>query len=256
MAKTANIKSSTSTTADRTECLGFVEALTSDGAALLAAVSAAPRAQVAACPGWDNAELAAHMGRLWHYVSRQVSAVETVTGGGRPPEGKDVVLWAREGLNALLAALASADPQAASWNWSRSEPQKAAFWFRRMAQETAVHRWDAEAAAGDPSPIPGWLAADGIEEFATMWLPTRRAEANEDVIGTAHIHASDPVDGQPSEWFIVLGFRGAVNTRHEHQKGDAVVRGTASDILLRLWGRPSSVEEFGDLTVLAALRAE
>ena len=196
------------------------------------------------------------MGRLWRYVSRQVSAIEPVDGGGRPPEGTDVVIWARAGLDALLAVLSTADPDSPSWNWSRSEPQKAAFWFRRMAQETAVHRWDAQAAEGAPQPIVSWLAADGIEEFATMWLPARRGRAKEDVIGTAHIHASDPVDEQPSEWFLALGFHGAVSMRHEHQKGDAVLRGKASDILLRLWGRPSAVEEFGDLTVLAALRAE
>ena len=53
------------------------------------------------------------------------------------------------GLDALVAALAATDPDEPVWNWSPTHAAAPArFWFRRMAQETAVHRWDAEAAAG------------------------------------------------------------------------------------------------------------
>ena len=89
-----------------------------------------------------------------------------------------------------------------------------------------------------------------------MWLPRRRGQSKEEIVGTAHLHAHDPSEGQPSEWFVELGPQGKVSSRHAHEKGDAVLRGPASDILLRLWQRPSDVEEFGDETVRSALRAE
>jgi len=211
---------------------------------------------VANCPGWDNLALARHIGRIWHYVSRQARSTAPLERGGAPADGEDPVVWAADGLTALLLTLTETDPQAEAWNWAPSEPNIAIFWFRRMAQETAMHRWDAESATGDALPIAGWLAADGIEEVMTMWLPRRRGEANEDTVGTAHLHASDPSEGHPSEWFVELGPQGEVTCRHVHEKGDAVLRGAASDILLRLWQRPSGVEEFGDEAVRAALRAE
>ena len=88
----------------------------------------------------------------------------------------------------------------------------------------------AQAAASTPDPIVSWLAADGIEEIMTMWLPARRGRAKEAATGTAHLHVGDPADGQPSEWFLQLGPAGTMSYEHTHQKGDAVLRGTASDI--------------------------
>ena len=234
----------------------YLKAIRSEGETLLADVGEAPDAAVPSCPGWDNLTLARHIGRIWHYVSRQARTTEPLDSDGAPAPGEDPLVWAADGLTALLLTLTETDPQAQAWNWARNEPNTAAFWFRRMAQETVVHRWDADSATGDPVPITGWLAADGIDEVMTMWLPRRRGQAKEDIVGTAHLHASDPSEGQPSEWFVELGPQGTVTCRYAHEKGDAVLRGASSDILLRLWQRPSSVEEFGDETVRAALHAE
>ena len=237
----------------------YLKAIRTEGETLLADVGAAPHAAVPSCPGWDNLTLARHIGRIWHYVSRQARSLEPLDAGGAPADGEDPLVWAADGLTALLLTLTETTPQSECWNWARSEANTAAFWYRRMAQETAMHRWDADAAGragGDPVPITGWLAADGIDEVMTMWLPRRRGQAKEEIVGTAHLHASDPSDGHPSEWFLELGPQGKVTCRYAHEKGDAVLRGASSDILLRLWQRPSEVDEFGDETVRSALRAE
>jgi uncharacterized protein (TIGR03083 family) len=234
----------------------YVEAVRVEGEAALAAIGSAPDAQVPSCPEWNALTLCLHLGRLWNYVSRQARSTEQRDDSGSPDEGEDPLVWAADGLAALLVTLTETDPRSEAWNWTRSEPKLAAFWFRRMAQETAMHRWDAQSAAGEPAPIPSWLAADGIDEVTTMWLPRRRGRIKEDIVGTAHLHAHDPSPGQPSEWFVEFGPAGQVSSRYAHEKGDAVLRGSASDILLRLWRRPSAVEEFGDATVLSALRAE
>lgn len=234
----------------------FLDQLRADGAALLTAVHSAPLAPVSTCPGWDNMTLAAHVGGLWHWASRQTRQAVPVERPERPTAGGDELDEAAGGLAALLRVLEKTDPHATAWNWTRSEPQTAAFWLRRMTQETAMHRWDAQAAAGEPDPIVSWLAADGVEEVMTMWLPARRGRSKEAVTGTAHLHATDVTADHPSEWFLHLGPDGAVSYQHIHQKGDAVLRGTPSDILLRMWGRRSQVDQFGDDAVLAALRAE
>ena len=51
-------------------------------------------------------------------------------------------------------------------------PDRAGFWARRQAQELAIHRWDAQTAAGEPRPIDRALAVDGIQEVFDI-LPER-----------------------------------------------------------------------------------
>lgn len=234
----------------------FLDQLRDNGAALIAAARAAPSAAVSTCPGWDNMALATHVGGLWHWASRQARHASPADRPEPPTTDADQWGWLESGLSALLGVLQETDPEVKAWNWTRSEPQTAAFWMRRMTQETALHRWDAQAAAGEADPIVSWLAADGIEEVMTMWLPARRGRSKEAITGTAHLHVSDAAEGQPSEWFLEFGPAGSMNYGHAHQKGDAVMRGTASDILLTLWGRPSKTDQFGESAVLLALRAE
>jgi len=50
--------------------------------------------------------------------------------------------------------------------------------------------------------------------------------------------------------------QGGLTVTHEHGKGDAAVRGPASQLLLWIWGRPvSEVQVFGDDAVAAAWQA-
>jgi uncharacterized protein (TIGR03083 family) len=114
-----------------------------------------------------------------------------------------------------------------------------------MAHETSVHRWDAQLAAGDPQPIDGNLATDGVDEFLENFLE------NEDRISSAgeliHMHRTDG----PGEWLIRLSPDGA-HVSHGHEKGDVAVRASSSDLVLLLWGRvkPDDVEIFGDRALL------
>ncbi len=54
------------------------------------------------------------------------------------------------------------------WTWSPQ--QDVAFVIRRVTQETAVHRVDAERAAGRDHRIDPELAADGVDEFLYHFL--------------------------------------------------------------------------------------
>ena len=50
-------------------------------------------------------------------------------------------------LHELVATLDAVDPELPAWNFA-PQAKKAAFWHRRMAHETAIHRWDAQMAGG------------------------------------------------------------------------------------------------------------
>jgi uncharacterized protein (TIGR03083 family) len=116
-----------------------------------------------------------------------------------------------------------------------------------MAHEVAVHRWDAQTAAGDPHPIDRVLAVDGIQEAFDL-APVRLAANPPRGTGeTIHFHCTD---GE-GEWLLRLTPDGLVVTQ-EHAKGDVAARGSASDLLLMVWGRlgPDAVDVFGDAALL------
>ena len=236
--------------------LPYLDALRQDGDALLAAARRDLQAPVPSCPGWDVQALVAHVARIYTYVGQQARSAERVPNDPPVPNGDAILDFFAEAHAALLLVLRETPAAAPAWNWARNAPDTAAFWPRRMALETTVHRWDAQSAAGSPDPITTWLASDGIGEMIDHFLAARRGRAKEDVTGTVHLHATDPVDGVPSEWVIDLGARGSTSWHEGHEKGDAAIRGAASDLLLAVWQRPSHAERFGDPTLLDAIRAE
>jgi uncharacterized protein (TIGR03083 family) len=125
-------------------------------------------------------------------------------------------------------------------------------WPRRQAHETAVHRWDAEQAIGRPTAIDPELASDGIDEYFEVMLPRKVVRDGIELpAGSLHVHCTDV----PGEWLLQVD-GGVLHMTREHRKGDAALRGPASAILLRLWGRrPHDADELslvGDDAVLDA----
>lgn len=215
-----------------------------------AARAAGPTAPVPTCPGWSVGDLLRHQGHLHRWVATLAERRPSM----EPEFWKDIVEpaddavldWFGEGAEACAASLAAAGPDAAMWSWTGDST--ALFWARRQAHETAVHRYDAELAAGTPRPVDGDLAVDGIDEAFDI-LPFRRMA--DDVRGTGetiHLHCTD----REGEWLVRLD-PDAVRVTREHAKGDVAARGTASDLFLLLWGRvaPEAVEVFGDGSLVA-----
>jgi uncharacterized protein (TIGR03083 family) len=170
----------------------------------------------------------------------------------RPPEGPPMVDWFRAGVAEVCDTLAGTDPALPVWNWSRMD-QTAAFWFRRMAEETAVHRWDGQHAVGSDAPIDARLAVDGIDEMFEAVAPTARIDGALRAGATVHLHATD-VEG---EWLLTLA-ETSVTMTHGHGKGDAALRAPVSDLLLFLWNRlppdTPGFEVFGDASLLTEWR--
>ena len=82
---------------------------------------------------------------------------------------RDPVDWLSDAHARLLAMFARSEPTTPSYTWWPPD-QTVGFWARRMAHETAVHRFDAELAAGTPTSINADLAADGVDEILGVML--------------------------------------------------------------------------------------
>jgi uncharacterized protein (TIGR03083 family) len=220
-----------------------------DNADLLvhAAETAGLDARVPTCPDWDVAELLAHIGRVHRWAASNTTRspdAEFARPDVEIPEPAARAAWVRAGAAELVAALErpASDP---AWTWL--PPNTVGFWQRRQAHETAMHRVDAESAAGAPRPIDAALAADGIDELLEILgnnpvrpPPTGSGE-------TLHFHCTD-VDG---EWFVRLSPDG-LDVERIHAKGDVAARGSASDLLCWLQGRGSvdRLEVLGDAALL------
>jgi len=210
---------------------------------------------IMACPGWSLARLAEHVGQIHRWAN--FCAIH----GRRPSDDEAQALesfdasiaadWMRAGVAELAATLRQLDPAAPTWHPFPGD-QTAAFWPRRQAHETAVHRWDAEQACGKPTGIDPTLASDGIDEYFSIVLP-RLVSAGRAKLptGSLHVHCTDV----PGEWLLWADDGGFQMTR-AHQKGDAALRGPAAAILLRLWGRHADdadeLSPVGDQAVLDA----
>ncbi len=214
-----------------------------------AAVDAGLDAPVPSCPAWTAERLARHTGMVLRYVGKVVEAGGPIDAKAlpKPPPGGLVVQWFEEMARTTVDVLAAKDPDDELWNWA-GQPPVAAFWQRRMAHELAVHAVDAQLAAAQAPLVPTALAADGIDELLTVLLPAKVTLGGADLggLGTLHVHCTD-TDG---EW-LVAPADGRLEVTRAHAKGDAALRGPASEILLRLCNRGGGGEVVGDASVVA-----
>jgi hypothetical protein len=121
-----------------------------------------------------------------------------------------------------------------------------------------VHRWVAQQAVARAVPVETKLAADGVMEVLDTYLPSGRRKGPTDLHGVVHLIATDA----SYDWFVRL--RGAgialldtgtiLDSDDHHQQAEA--SGTASELLLTLWGRlPAEVlVTSGDPRLIHALQ--
>jgi uncharacterized protein (TIGR03083 family) len=215
---------------DRTQ---FLEAIRRDGDALADAAEGNLHLPVASCPGWDVGDLVWHLGEVHYFwrtiAERRLTDPSKVEEPARPAD-HEVIAWFRAGVGHLLAVLDGLDPATPVWTWS--PPHEIGFIVRRMAHETSVHRWDGDDAAGRRLPIEAGLASDGIDEFLA-YFTIRRAGDAAPLAGSVHLHCTDV----PGEWIVREGDDRTLAVERRHEKGDAAMRGSASDLVLALWRR-------------------
>ena len=205
------------------------------------------------CPDWTVADLCSHVGRLHRWAAEIVAARPAAAtrraANFETPEGAALLDYAEQGYGPLVDVLARADGDEPCWTWIAQ--QNVYFWARRQANELAVHRWDAQSAAGTTEPIERDLAVDGIQELFDI-LPFRPGGPPTGNGESIHLHCTDGDDDHGGEWLVHLTADGPTVV-NEHAKADVAARGSASDLLLMMWGRipVDAVEVFGDAPLLA-----
>jgi uncharacterized protein (TIGR03083 family) len=223
---------------------GHVAALQGDLGLLLEAVERAGLdTAVPSCPGWTVRDLVDHVSEVYRHKTACIRL------GAEPepwPPVRDLSdpvaeLRAAFGeLHAELAGHAATDP---AFTWHEPD-QTVGFWSRRMAQETAVHRVDAELAAAHAGsatvhPVAEDLAADGIDEVLVVFAEGDWSDLPQPGPGLV---VRLEVPGR--SWTVhLLPGELRVEQGRSTSDPDLTVNGRASDLLLWLWGR-------GDLEAL------
>jgi uncharacterized protein (TIGR03083 family) len=210
---------------------------------------------VPGCPGWDLRELAGHLGWVHRWAATAVRTAAAPDPGAieAPPDGAaELAAWVSAGGHALADELEGVDPDAPTWH-PFPAPMVAAVWRRRQAQETSVHRWDAESASGRPGPVDPAHAADGVGEYFEVMLPRRFVRDAGVPPARAEWLLVETTD-TPGSWWV-RAESGEVRT-HRTAPGDpsATLRGRAEDLLLALYARrgPETLASEGDPTLVAA----
>ncbi len=241
----------TTTVDDVLQPTEYLEFLRADLDAMAATPTEALEAPVAACPGWTVADLLGHHEGVLRFATAQLRAApgSEIVPFDPPEEDVDRIAAFAAAADLLWEELLVVDPNEHRPNWAGSDT--AAFWFRRMAQEAVVHRWDAQAARGVADPIDTALAIDGVDELCDIFLPHAKRRGITGDGETVHLHATDDdLDDGAGEWMFTFTPDG-VDVEHAHGKGDMAVRARGSDLLLFVYNRrPIDVQTFGDTDAL------
>jgi uncharacterized protein (TIGR03083 family) len=246
----------------------YISALRREGELLAAAAERAGMdAAVPSCAGWQVRDLLKHTGYVHRWAARVITQRLTrpATEPGEEeilrlgPDDESLLGWFREGHAALVQALDAASADLDCWAFLGA-PSPLAFWARRQAHETAIHRADAEQAAaiaGHATMAEPWFepafAADGVDELIMGFLGRNIRQGRWPGLGgTLGIHADDG-DGERADW-LVAGEPGAALVSRGRGLADCDVTGPACDLYLMLWNRRSAagLKVAGDRDVLSA----
>jgi uncharacterized protein (TIGR03083 family) len=224
-----------------------IDALDHEGIQLDEAASAAALGDpVPGCPDWVVRDLLRHIGYVHRWATAVVAGkIDGADGDadaavGAIPDDSGLRAWYADGHRALVDTLRAAPADLECFTFLPA-PSPLAFWARRQALETAVHRADAAAAAGRVVEFSDALAHDGIDETLRGFGSRPRAFEP----GSIWLQ---PGDGPG--WRIDLHEEGAMSANDAEADGcDVTISGTPTQVYLWLWNRPATVDIRGDPTV-------
>jgi uncharacterized protein (TIGR03083 family) len=191
---------------------------------------------VPTCPEWRLSDLVEHLGDVFIFWRAQLEAAspEAPAEPSRRgvPAGSALMDWFEGTCAELQVTLGDRDPGEPCWNWSGTD-LTASWVCRRMALESAVHRYDTEISIDSPTSIDRELAVDGIDEWVSVHLATDVPEAPEATLGGVLCLACAD---DPAAWTVEVA-GGRLRWSEGRGPADAVVVGLASDLYLYCWNR-------------------
>lgn len=204
-----------------------------------AAYAASPTGRVPWSDRWSVGTVARHVADTHHVVAQVIEDRPTAdfrrfASLATPAKGDPrFPAWFAAGTDALLEQCRVAPPAEECWSW-HPDGGTVGFWARRMAHETLVHRWDAEAGAGIVGPpMDPSVAADGVDELLDVFVSSTRALYTSPAGPAVHIACTDA----DQEWYLDLAEPGRRTVQAEPIDVALTLRGPAEALLLLLWGR-------------------
>ena len=223
----------------------FLDCLAVDFARLRAVVPTDLAAAVPSCPGWTVADLTRHVGKV--YLHKTVAMREGAEPDAWPPkelaEEEPLALLDRA-YAGLLDEFAARRPEDPTGTWYAPD-QTVGFWSRRMAQETVIHRIDAELGTRQPvAPVPQDLAIDGIDELLKVFVAYGVAKWGS--------YFTEILDGAPGRTYAIRTDGSAWRMRTgpglfavedgDDDAADVVVSGPPTAVLRWVWNREGADE--------------
>ncbi len=228
------------------ETAEFLHALESEGLLLAAAAEeAGTDAKVPTCPEWQVRDLVRHTGAVHRWAASYVTEryTERRPLGDVPDlDGAELVAWYRDSHRHLVDTLAGASPDLECWAFLPA-PSPLAFWTRRQAHETAVHRIDAESArGGDATAVAPDFATDGIDELLRGFHARSRSRVRTPEPRVLRVRTDDT----DAVWTVRLSSEPPLTTRGESGDAECELSGLAEQLYLALWNRVPLPDVTGD----------
>jgi uncharacterized protein (TIGR03083 family) len=202
---------------------------------------------VPTCPDWTLRQLSTHVGRVHRWAAEIVRTrsaervpFNAAPDGRYPAEPSERAAWLVAGADRLIAAVDAAGSEPV---WAFSEIAPASFWARRQAQETMMHRVDAEVAVGRAVVLDAALAADGIDEWLTSVTDPRYRQHGDGThalpAGAAlQLRATDAAGGGAVTDWLIRSIDGGLSLQRgpaaSTDEAEVSVRGPADRLLLVL----------------------
>ncbi|WP_328336648.1 maleylpyruvate isomerase family mycothiol-dependent enzyme [Streptomyces violaceus] len=228
------------------ETAEFLHALESEGLLLAAAAEeAGTDAKVPTCPEWQVSDLVRHTGAVHRWAASFVTERYTERrplGDAPDLDGAELVAWYRDSHRHLVDTLAGASPGLECWAFLPA-PSPLAFWARRQAHETAVHRIDAESARGGaPTAVAPDFATDGIDELLRGFHARSRSRVRTPEPRVLRVRTDDT----NTVWTVRLSSEPPVTTRGASGDAECELSGPAEQLYLALWNRVPLPNVTGD----------
>ncbi|MEU8749310.1 maleylpyruvate isomerase family mycothiol-dependent enzyme [Streptomyces chartreusis] len=232
------------------ETADFVRTLDREGLLLaVAAEEAGTDAKVPTCPQWQVRDLVRHTGTVHRWAAAFVAEGHTSyqPDGGLPDlDGAELLAWFREGHRHLVDTLAGAPADVECWHFLPA-PSPLAFWARRQAHETTIHRFDAQSArGGTPDEIATDFAADGVDELLRGFHARSKSRVRSAGPRVLRVRATDADD---AVWTVRLSQEPSVTERGGTAPADCEISGPADLLYLSLWNRLPFPQVSGDASI-------
>jgi len=253
----------------------FLECMAGDYSRILAVVPGHLGNRVPTCPEWTVDNLTRHVAETY------LHKVYSMRDGGKPQvwplpglADEEPVELLERAYRELVEEFGARSPEDVVGTWYGPD-QTVGFWVRRMAQESVVHRIDAELGAGAAvAAIPDDLAVDGVDELLKVFVAFAVGEWPEDFVDEWPKDASG-APGTPrsrsyaivtegASWLVNagpgrFGVAGGPGETVDAGTADVVVRGTPAALLRWVWNRESpdasaGITVEGDADALPDLR--